>query len=69
VILDGKDVTDATEISEDFLIYTSDALSDGYHKVVINADDEKGKPLAQRSWKFYIIPPERVSIDKPSKES
>jgi hypothetical protein len=69
VILDGKDVTDSTEISKDFLIYTSDTLSDGYHKVVINADDEKGKSITQRSWKFFVIPSERVSIDKLSKES
>jgi hypothetical protein len=69
VILDGKDVTDATEISKDFLIYTSDTLSDGYHKVVINADDEKGKSITQRSWKFFVIPSERVSIEKPSKTS
>jgi hypothetical protein len=69
VILDGKDVTDATEISKDFLIYTSDALKDGYHKVVIHAADEKGESTVQRSWEFYVIPLERASIPKSSRLS
>jgi hypothetical protein len=60
VILDGKDVTDATEVSKDFLIYTSDALKDGYHKVVIQVVDNKGISIA-RSWKFYVIGSEQAS--------
>jgi hypothetical protein len=60
VILDGKDVTDATEVSRDFLIYTSDALKDGYHKVVIQVVDNKGISIS-RSWKFYVIGSEQAS--------
>jgi len=66
VILDGKDVTDSTEIGNDFLIYTSDLLEDGNHKIVINASGKKGKSAVQRSWEFYVVPPVRASISKPS---
>lgn len=55
VILDGQDVTDSTEISKDFLIYTSEVLKNGYHKVIIQASDVKGVSVAQRSWEFYVI--------------
>jgi len=41
VILDGKDVTDATEINEDFLIYTSDILPYGYHVASVQITDSK----------------------------
>ncbi len=66
VILDGRDVTDLTEIGNDFMIYTSDLLEDGNHKVVINASNKKGKSTIQRSWEFYVVPPIRASISKPS---
>jgi len=55
VILDGEDVTDYTEINSDFLIYTSNALKDGHHKVVSEVADNKGRSLAQHSWKFLVI--------------
>lgn len=55
VILDGKDVTDITEINEEFIIYTSDALDDGYHKATVQITDNKGTSLTQRSWEFYVL--------------
>jgi len=58
VILDSKDVTDATEVNEDFLIYTSDALQSGYHMATVQITDNKGVPVSQRSWAFYVIRPE-----------
>lgn len=55
VILDGEDVTDYTDISKDFLIYTSNTLKDGHHKVIIEVADDKGKSLVQQSWEFFVI--------------
>jgi predicted anti-sigma-YlaC factor YlaD len=55
VILDTRDVTDATEVNEDFLIYTSDALQSGYHMATIQITDNTGAPVSQRSWAFYVI--------------
>jgi len=55
VILDGRDVTDATEINEEFLIYASDALESGYHMATVQITDDKGVPLSQRSWAFYVF--------------
>lgn len=69
IILDGKDVTEETDISSDFLIYTSDAIEEGHHKVIIQAFDKKGKPSIERSWKFYVIPSLKASISKPSEIS
>ena len=57
VILDGRDVTHATEINEDFLIYASDALQSGYHTVIVQIMDNKGSPITQRSWAFYVYSP------------
>jgi anti-sigma factor RsiW len=57
VILDGRDVTHATEINEDFLIYASDALQSGYHMVTVQIMDERGSPVTQRSWAFYVYSP------------
>jgi anti-sigma factor RsiW len=57
VILDGRDVTYATEINEDFLIYASDALQSGYHTVIVQIMDNKGSPITQRSWAFYVYSP------------
>ncbi len=57
VILDGRDVTHATEINEDFLIYASDALQSGYHMVTVQIMDNKGSPVTQRSWAFYVYSP------------
>jgi anti-sigma factor RsiW len=57
VILDGRDVTHATEINEDFLIYASDALQSGYHMVTVQIMDNKGSPITQRSWAFYVYSP------------
>ena len=58
VILDSKDVTDATEINEDFLIYASDSLGSGYHMATVWIADGKGAPVAERSWSFYVMPSE-----------
>gem|GEM_PF-1853416 len=58
VILDSKDVTEATEVNQDFLIYTSDALQTGHHMATVQITDNKGVPISQRSWAFYIIPSE-----------
>ena len=58
VILDSRDVTSDTEVNEDFLIYTSDALTSGYHMATVQITDNKGFPITQRSWAFYIIKPE-----------
>ncbi len=57
VILDGRDVTHDTEINEDFLIYASDALQSGYHMVTVQITDNKGSPITQRSWAFYVYSP------------
>jgi hypothetical protein len=61
VILDGKDVTDATEISKDFLVYTPDALKEGYHKVFIQAVNDNGTYITHRSWEFFVIASEKTS--------
>ena len=58
VILDSKDVTDDTEINEDFLIYASDSLRSGYHMATVWIADGKGAPVAERSWSFYVMPSE-----------
>jgi hypothetical protein len=55
VILDSKDVTEATEVNEDFLIYTSDALQSGHHMATVQITDSKGVPISQRSWAFYVM--------------
>lgn len=60
VILDSKDVTNATEVNEDFLIYTSDELQSGYHMATVQITDSKGVSIAQRSWAFYIIRPNSI---------
>lgn len=60
VILDSKDVTEATEINQEFLIYTSDNLQSGYHIANIQIMDNKGVPVIQRSWAFYIMPSEPI---------
>lgn len=60
VILDTKDVTEATEINREFLIYTSDDLQSGYHIATIQIVDNKGAPLVQRSWTFYVISSEPI---------
>jgi len=58
VLLDGKDVTDATEVNQDFMIYTSDELQNGYHIATVQITDKKGIPMTQHSWTFFIIPTE-----------
>ena len=58
VILNSKDVTEATEINKEFLIYTTDDLQSGYHIATIQIMDNKGEPVIQRSWTFYVIPSE-----------
>lgn len=55
VILDGRDVTDYTEINEGFFIYTSDTLQSGYHIATVQVIDSDGMPITERSWSFYVI--------------
>jgi len=55
VILDGKDVTEVTEVNEDFIIHASDELRSGYHIATVLIMGHKGTPINQRSWAFYIM--------------
>jgi len=55
VILDGRDVTEATEVNEDFLIHASDELQNGYHMATIQIMGDKGLPITQHSWAFYVM--------------
>jgi len=55
VILDGRDVTEATEVNEDFLIHATDELQSGYHIAIVQVMGNKGTPITQRSWAFYIM--------------
>ena len=55
VILDGKDITEATEVNEDFIIHASDELRSGYHIATVQIMGHKGTPITQRSWAFYIM--------------
>ncbi len=60
VILDSRDVTEATEINEDFLIHTSDTLQNGYHMAIVQVVDNKGMTITERSWAFYVIGSEPI---------
>lgn len=55
LILDGKDVTEATEVNQDFIIHASDELRSGYHIATVQIMGHKGTPITQRSWAFYIM--------------
>ncbi len=57
ILLDAKDVTDATEVNEDYIIYTPSTLESGHHLATVQLLDESGMPVAQRSWTFYVLPP------------
>ena len=56
ILLDAEDVTDATEVNEDFVIYTPDPLEPGHHLATIQLLDASGMPALQRSWTFYVLP-------------
>ena len=52
--IDDQEVTEKAEISQDFVLIT-ETLQEGYHRVRVKLEDDKGEVLEEVSWTFYVL--------------
>lgn len=54
VWIDEKEVTEITEVTQDFILITKN-LEEGYHRVTVKLENQKGMVLEELSWTFYTL--------------